>query len=180
MNSAIFINYLLPYGAPVIITAICVSLLSYLLKKFLPENFAVFIKIYFPFLAGIVLYFVYDAIFISHAICFSQETISMGVLSGTLSTVIFAFIKNLKNGNVITDQVILAIEGILCDTVEKTVLLDLANKIKELFTTEQAEEQLVFLIAEEIVKASKNDDLLTALPLATLIVDSVKSLEKPN
>ena len=37
-----------------------------------------------------------------------------------------------------------------------------------------------FLIAEEIVKASKNDDLLTALPLATLIVDSVKSLEKPN
>lgn len=180
MNSAIFINYLLPYGAPVIITAICVSLLSYLLKKFLPKNFAVFIKIYFPFLAGIVLYFVYDAIFISHAIYFSQETISMGVLSGTLSTVIFAFIKNLKNGKVITDQVILAIEGILCDTVEKTVLLGLANKIKELFTTEQAEEQLVFLIAEEIVKASKNDDLLTALPLATLIVDSVKSLEKPN
>lgn len=180
MNSVILFNYLLPYGMPTVLIATAVAIISSLLYKFLPKKIAVIIKGYFPFVLGIILYFLYDGIFISRKLNFSGEIISAGLLCGTLGAIIFAFTKNLKSGNVCSDPILLAIEELLSERVNSSDLPVASKRIKEIISENYFNEELVFIIAEELLLLNASEDVFSLLPLSSLLIEAVKSLENPQ
>ena len=175
-----FANFLLPYGIPTIIIAVFIAIISLVLRKVLPEKFSMHLKSYIPFVLGVILYSAYDMIFISKAFSFSEETLSAGLICGTLGTIVFAFIKNLKSGKVITDKVILAIFGILVNLIDEKSALSLSEKIKGFFAKEIVGIELLALIASEIISVTGNQDEDLAKQTATLIIEAVDSVKMEN
>lgn len=95
-----YIDFLLPfltYGLPSLVIGILVGVICIMLNRFLPNKIKALPLL--SFLLGVLLYFLYDIIFVSKGFSLSEEVISAGLICGSLGLGIFAFIKNLKSGN---------------------------------------------------------------------------------
>ena len=109
-----YIDFFLPfiyYGLPSVIIGILVGVICFLLDKFLPNKIKALPLI--SFLLGVLLYFIYDIIFVSKGFSLSEEVISAGLICGSLGLGFFAFIKNLKSGNSVKSPIFSIIQEIL-------------------------------------------------------------------
>ncbi|MBE5737684.1 MAG: hypothetical protein E7348_04715 [Clostridiales bacterium] len=171
-------DILTSYSLPTIIIAIIVCSASLTLNKFfnrLPKT----IKVYIPFLMAIVLYFLYDMIFVINDFTFRSETLYAGIFSGSISAIINSTITKLLQGKPInTNTTILLIEDILRGYIDQKVLSKTASEIENLllFNTDDdlTQKNIVALLTEITSELSQMD----ICNLAKLIIVAVSSIKK--
>ena len=87
MDYLLLQDFLVTYSLPTLIVAVIVSAVSLTLNKFF-VNAPKLLKAYFPFLLAVLLYFLYDMIFVERAILLNKHAFYGGILSGSLSAII--------------------------------------------------------------------------------------------
>ncbi|MDY6367788.1 MAG: hypothetical protein SPL13_04685 [Clostridia bacterium] len=89
------INAFIPYGLPSLIVGVAVGIVFAIADKILAKNGKT-VSAYLPLAVSFVLCVLYSVIISPENVVLEQST-SAGLLSGSLSTAVFAFIKNLKS-----------------------------------------------------------------------------------
>ena len=165
MNYNDVTHFFSDFGYPTLIISALIGLISFILDKTLPEKTPAAIKTAIPFLLGIVLYSLYDLIFISKTISFSSEVISGGLISSSLGTIAFSMIRNLARGEKVSairlfDAVKAVIEGRIKDELlsfalsEIVALLTSAEISKSPLSSPQNREKI-----EKILLDNKKDEI---------------------
>ena len=171
-------DILTSYSLPTIVIAAIVCTASLTLNKFF-NNLPKTIKVYIPFLMAIVLYFLYDMIFVIYDFAFRSESLYAGIFSGSLSAVISSSITKLLQGKPInTNATIVLIENILSGHIDQKVLSKTASKIENLMTFNNDDDfvqQNIVAILTEITSELSHIDICN---LAKLIIVAVNSIKK--
>ncbi len=87
------------YSLQAVIIAVIVALITLLIIRFLGDKLSAVLLSFIPFAIGILLNFIYMVIAVGIRKIVVADLISAGVLCGSLSSVITAFIKRIKSGN---------------------------------------------------------------------------------
>ena len=133
MNSFNLDGFFTNYTLPTIIVAVVVAIIYIVLTIIFADKLFRPVKTFFPFICSLLLYYLYELIFVKAHFPPSQSTLSCGIVAGSLSTMIVAVIKRIKKGKTSpVDAVILVIEGIVCDYVNDSALSITSLAIKEL------------------------------------------------
>ncbi len=125
-----YIDFFLPfltYGLPSLLIGTLIGTVYFFITEFAPEKFSRFYGI--CFVIGIAFYTVYEVIKSGNNFRFGKETISMGLVCGSLGLGVFAFIKNLKSGKLDKEPIFTIIKEIISVSVKDSVAKDIAQKI---------------------------------------------------
>lgn len=153
-----FTNFLNFYSQDVLIVAFIVAILSIIIDKFLTKNIKLYIKILTPFIMGIMIFFLYNVI-VNGVIDFSLDLFSAGILSGSLSSCIYAFFYKLLEGKTDNiDLVTISVEKILNGYVNKEFITDIAKKIVNKINEEKDEKKIIEFIIE-LLKNNKEEGI---------------------
>lgn len=175
------------HSLPSILIAFAVAILYFVLDKFLFKKFTFHFKVLIPFLFSIIFYIVYDAIFIGSNPLVSTETLSIGFVTGSISSVIFALLKRIfsKNGlkNLSLSPIALLIESIIYPLMEESKLHIAVNAIESLIASAFIlgdDNQAVINDIAKIIgdNADGKVDEPNCSATAKLIVESAESLKK--
>lgn len=186
MNFIDFFVFFENYSLPTIIISAVITLLTVLFDKFFSKNLSVSVKGYAPFVFGVILYFIYDSVFVSKRLNFSEDVVSAGIICGSLSCILFSLFKKIISGDFSPlNQAELSVYKTLSPyisgkkinkTVKKIIaLLDeyfLSEEIKE--TEETLNLKIVSIIKENSDETLSEEDFIT---LARITVTSYKSLK---
>ena len=177
MDYLLLQDFLVTYSLPTLIVAVIVSTVSLTLNKFL-VNAPKLLKAYLPFLLAVLLYFLYDMIFVEGAFLLNKHAFYGGILSGSLSVIISSALRKISSGKSIgVSATALLIEGILDGYIAnhlltKTALdIELALSIKD---GEQKEQQVIDTISYNCSSLSSDQ----IIRLAKLIISAVKHVNK--
>ncbi len=179
------VTFLTNYSVPTIIISILITVLTFIFDRFILNKLPFIIKGYVPFILGIILFFLYDTLFISHKINLSEDLISGGILCGSLSTAFFTFINRVfinKKTAYNFDAFSLSIEGIIKDYVDlddlDLTVLEIKNSVVNDYILGLKEETVFFNIKSVLTKYCKKplNDIEKAT-LSYLIISSYKSLK---
>ncbi len=171
-------DFLTTYSLPTLIVAIIVCTVSLTLNKFF-DKLPKLLRAYFPFLLALLLYVVYDMIFVLKFFSFRTESLYAGLVSGSLSAIISSAIKKIAKGKHIdTSTTVMLIESILEGYIAQDTLTSLALDIeKDLSISIEktlTEEQLV----NKISAVTNNISVSEISRLAKLIVCALNSIKK--
>ena len=162
----ILLTFLQKYSLDVVLLGAIITMLTGLVKRILPEKLSNF-KGYLPFLFGIVFYAAFSLF--SNLELSVLDTISRGLQSGGLATLIYAFYKHIlkKKGDVKG-----AISDVLKGILSSQSISGIAHTISSIFKSEISSEEMQRKI-EEILQ--KNTDLPTDVLswVAKLIQNSI-------
>ena len=162
----ILLTFLQKYSLDVVLLGAIITMLTGLVKRVLPEKLSSF-KGYLPFLFGIVFYAAFSLF--SNLELSVLDTISRGLQSGGLATLIYAFYKHIlkKKGDVKG-----AISDVLKGILSSKSISGIAHTISSIFKSEISSEEMQRKI-EEILQ--KNTDLPTDVLswVAKLIQNSI-------
>ena len=171
-------DILTSYSLPTVIIALIVCVANLTLNKFF-NNLPKTIKVYIPFLVAIVLYYLYDMIFVLHDFIFRSETLYAGIFSGSLSAILnSATTKLLQNKSIDTNTTILLIEEILRGYIDQKILTKTACEIQNLLQFNKSDEfnqESVIALLTNITSELSQMDICN---LAKLIVVAVNSIKK--
>ena len=177
MDYLLLQDFLVSYSLPTLIVAVIVSTVSLTLNKFF-NGMPKFLKAYLPFLLAILLYFIYDILFIEGVFCLKKEVFYCGILSGSLSVIISSAINKILQGKPIgVSATVLLIEGILESYIEQHLLTKTALDIELALSLEDSkkiEQQVINTITYNCPSLS-NDEIIN---LAKLIISAVKQVKK--
>ncbi len=178
MNDLFLQDFLVSYSLPTLIVSVIVCTVSITLNKFF-DKLPKLIKAYLPFLLAIILYFLYDIIFILKTFKLRQETLYAGILSASLSVIICSVIRKLKEGkSVNVNKTILLIEGILEGYVNQSVLTQTAYIIEEILLNCQDNVEQEKQV-ECTLKENSDELIETDLKyLSKLIIKAVSSIKR--
>lgn len=172
-----FTNFLNFYSQDVLIVAFIVAIFSAIIDKFLTKEEKLYIKILTPFILGIMIFFLYNVL-IKGVIDFSINTFSAGILSGSLSSVIYAFFYKILNGKMDDiDFLTISIEKLLVGYVNKEFITKTAKEIVKKANEEKDENKLTeFLL--EIIKKNKEENVsdFQLNTLAKILIIQIKNL----
>ncbi len=170
-------DFLVSYSLPTLIIAFVVCLVRLILNKFfgtLPK----LIKSYIPFLLAMILYFVYDVIFVIKQIIITSQTFYGGLISGSLSAIIFSTITKICKGRPVgSNATILLIEGILNDYVTQEALSKTAIEIEQALSSNEGtvlEQQVINTLTYNCLELSSTDIIY----LTKLILSTAKTIQK--
>ena len=172
-----FTNFLNFYSQDVLIVAFIVAILSIIIDKFLTKQIKLYIKMLTPFILGIMVFFLYNVL-AKGIVDFSINLFSAGLLSGSLSSVIYAFIYKLLEGKTNNlDFVVISIEKLLSGYVNKEFITDTAQKIVDKVKQEKDDKAVVEFIVE-LLKKNKQEGVkdIEIETLANLCLIQVKNL----
>jgi len=99
MDSEIFL-VLQKFSLEIIILAIIDCIICFLIKKHAPKRLKKF-SLYYPYILGIVLYFIYVKISSINA-----SVVNMGITTGGVATIMLSFIKTQENKTSLADEVL--------------------------------------------------------------------------
>ena len=155
------INAFIPYGLPSLIIGVATGVAFYFTDLVLSKNLKS-VNPYLPLGVSFALTLVYALIF-SPTQTFSEQTVSAGLLSGSLSVAIFVFIKNLKNGN--TDcETLKSLFACYTDNKKAASLYKKTAKLlKNGLNEEEFLSELDKIIAEEGLNAFAAQQIVSAL-----------------
>lgn len=169
-------DFFVNYSLPTVTIAIAVAVLSVILNKFLTHKMPVSTRNYLSFLLSILLYFAYDMIFVKNAFVFSADAFYAGVLSGSLSTIIFTAICRIAQGKTVGfSATCLLIEGLIKGHVEDGALTATALALEKLFT--QSSDDNVIEEVKQILAVNSSLTEEETEGVAKLIIDAVYSLK---
>lgn len=170
-----FTNYSLPTIIIAAITSLTIILLNLITKGKLPS----LIKSFAPFILSFILYFAYDMIFVIRTVCFRYEALYAAFLCSSLSTIIIAAINKIKKGEPLpSSAVVLLVESLLAEYVERDYLAKTATKIELII--EKSDKDINLLVEEvacEIRGASTELNDAQAAFAARIIIEAVYSLK---
>ncbi len=176
-------NFLNDYSIVSVIIALIVTGLSLIFDKFFSDKINFQIKSYIPFILSTILYFTYECIFVYNAFYASVETLYKGILSGSISSIIFSCIKQVKNGENITfNSGILLIQNIIREYVDEKKINKTAEKIQKTFENyneiDVDNSSLIAKIAKLIkINATLVSKELDFTNVAILIINALLSLK---
>ena len=177
MDYLLLQDFLVTYSLPTLIVAVIVSAVSLTLNKFF-NGAPKLLKAYLPFLLAILLYFLYDILFVEGSFSFKKEVFYGGILSGSLSAIISSALNKILNGKPIgVSATILLIEGILEGYIESHLLTKTATDIELAFSLEDGEkiEQQVIKTITYNCSSLSNSEIIR---LSKLIISAVKQVKK--
>lgn len=177
MDYLLLQDFLVTYSLPTLIVAVIVSAVSLTLNKFF-VNAPKLLKAYFPFLLAVLLYFLYDMIFVERAILLNKHAFYGGILSGSLSAIISSALRKISSGKSIgVSATVLLIEGILDGYIANHLLTKTALDIEvalSLEDGEKKEQQVIDTISYNCSSLSSDQ----VIRLAKLIISAVKHVNK--
>ncbi len=179
------LDFLAVYSLPTLIIAVIASVIKIVCGHYLTDKIGKgFISI-IPFAIALVLNFAYDCIFVKKAFYFGEETLTAGLIGGSLASLFSAIFDRIKSGKLsdLGDGVKLVLEGILKNYVRADLLMTATIKVKDLIEAdsenlENNHDELVGLIADTLKEYSEDgitDDEIKAV--ADLAVKAVKQLK---
>ena len=117
------------YGLSTIIIAILVCVARLTLERFYQKLPKLLIT-YIPFIVAILLNYLFDMIFISKCFIIKPNVFYSGLVSGSLSAIIYSRIKKSKDDNLSnTTASIVIIKSILKEYIDQDVLTKTAQEI---------------------------------------------------
>ena len=178
MDYLFILNVLTSYSLPTLIIAVIVSALSIVLDLIFKNKIPTNIKLNAPFFIAFLLCFVYDTAFVLNSFILREETITFGIVSGSLSVVIIRTFFSVVNGkSLTTDTALLLIEGIIEELIEpssvKTVSVMIKNVIDTPSTIEDQKTEIVEIIVVNCYKDLPAEQIES---VATLILKSVSAI----
>ena len=166
------------YGLSTIIIAILVCLARLTLERFYQKLPKLLIT-YIPFILAILLNYLFDMIFISKCFIIKSNIFYSGLVSGSLSAIIYSRIKKSKDDNLSnTTANILIIKSILKGYIDQSILTQTAQEIDALISAENGLTNHQSII-DTLKKACKNLSAVDLGYLARLIISAVNSINKP-
>ena len=118
MKNGYIAEILSSYGISAVVIAVIVSVICVVIEKTFAKKLKNGIKGYVPFIAGIVITFIYNLIVLDLDLAISEETLCSGLCSGSLGVIIKTAVKKIICGKSIPkSKTSLLIEGIICDYV---------------------------------------------------------------
>ena len=173
------------YGTPSIVIAVIVSVISIIIDKLVSKKISFRIKAYLPFLLGIILYILYDLIFLDGSPIISKESISRGFIAGTIASILFAILRKIVTGKGVKSVVsplALLIESIILPLVAENKLETAVVTIEKLLRNLSAEEDDE-IVANEIASvisehSNENTTEVDCINSARLIVTGKSNLGK--
>ena len=185
MNYEVFFDFFADFSLPTLIIAVIVVVIKLIFDRFLSEKLGERFLTFLPFAIAILLHFAYGAIFIHHGIYFGEDTVTAGMISGSISVLITVSYKKLQDGNFtgFTDGLSLVLEGILKSYVRSDALyiavLAVETVIDEALSKDEYDlDALVDAVSNTVKEFA--DDKTTDQDLkavATLAVEAVKSIK---
>lgn len=164
------------YGISTIVISIIVCVLRLALERFF-KKIPKLLLTYIPFVIAILLNFLFDIIFISKCFTLNTNVLYSGLVSGSLSAIIYSAIKKNKDEDLSnTTASILLIESILKGYIDQSVLTKTAQEINTLLLAENANHQSII---DTLKKVCKNLNTVDITYLARLIIRAVNSIKKP-
>ena len=170
-----FTNYSLPTVIIAAISSFTVILLNFILKGKMPK----IIKSFAPFILSFILYFAYDMIFVLKTFSFRFEALYAAFLCSSLSSIIIAALNKIKKGEPLpTSAVVLLVESLLAEYVDKNSLTKTAVNIEKIIDkNDQSKTSLVEQVAYEIKQSAAELTGAQAAFAARIIIEAVDSLK---
>ena len=159
-----FITFLSAFSLPIILIALLTLPISILADKFLFAKLPDIVKTLFPFAVSCIIYLLYGYFFGSeHG--FDLQTLSSGLICGSLSSIFITFINNLKSGKINFDPLALSIQGLVKYYVKDSYSLSIriANVIRANYTAENSEklQDILTVILKKSCENIKSEDIKT-------------------
>ncbi len=172
-------DFFATYSLPTLVIAIIVSIITFILHKFLANKLSLSALSYIPFILAIIMYLAYDMIFVCGAFKINVNSIYAGMLCGSMSLVIGGALARIKKGKPLTvSQTVLLIESLLIGFVSSENLTQTATAVDSLIA-ENEENTNAESIAEKIKENSIDGfDESEFLRLAKLIITAIFSSKK--
>ncbi len=164
------------YSLPTMVIAGIVSIFMLIYDIFASKHVAKKLSNYLPFLLAVILYLSYDMIFVAKGFKFNVSAVSAGILSGSLSVIVNASIKRLKEGKLPRVNAIeTVIESLICAYVKKELLNQTAVKIKQAVQTANGDikAELNAILTENLSEPAEENELNM---LSSLILKAVTAL----
>ncbi len=164
------------YGISTVVIAVVVSVICIVLEKVFLSKLKICIKGYVPFIAGIVITFLYNLIFLGVNIAITEETFYSGLCSGSLSVIIKTAVKKFASGKPVNkNQTSLLIEGIICEYVTENLAMAV-TKIEKTINESAPEslmEKIESVLTEHVSENISKDEIVN---IAFIIIDAINSL----
>ena len=185
MNYDVIFDFFADFSLPTLIIATFVAIVKLIFDKFLSEKLGERFLTFLPFALAILLHFAYGSIFIHHSICFGEDTVTAGMISGSISVGISVLYKKLQNGNFtgFTDGIALVLEGILKSCVRSDALyiavLAVETVIDEALDKDEYDLDTLVDAVSNTVKEYAHDKTTEQdlKAVAMLAVEAVKSIK---
>ncbi len=172
-------DFFATYSLPTLIIALAVSVITFVINKFLANKLSKAVRSYLPFIISILLYIGYDMIFVSKAFSINVNSLYMGVLCGSMSLIIGGALARIKKGKPLSvSQTVLLIESILTGFVQAENLTKTACSVEELIGTDEentSTDNIAKTIKENSVDGIDEGEFLR---LAKLIITAIFSSKK--
>lgn len=164
------INAFIPYGLPSLVIGVAVGIVFAIADKILAKKNKT-VSAYLPLAVATALCVIFSLV-ISPDEFVLEQTTSAGLLSGSLSTAVFAFIKNLKSKT----ADFTAIKSLLSCYVDDKKASELNKKISDLLKDKNAD------LPERILNLLEKENLneIAAKDVAEKICDKVEQASLPN
>lgn len=138
------VSFLQKYGVEVIVLGVTVCLFTGLIKKIVPESLKNFVGL-IPFALGVLLYGGYSLLFISD--CKFYEIFNKGIQTGAIATLVYAFSKQVKSGDVKK-----SISDLLTGILSSKTISEVVKVIKEHCSKNLSEEERIKKIEEVLMQ----------------------------
>ncbi|MBQ3234998.1 MAG: hypothetical protein IJA97_02440 [Clostridia bacterium] len=163
------VTFLQTYGVEVIILAVLVCALTGLLKKAIPEGLKNFVGL-IPFALGVIVYALYSFAFLKD--CKFYEIFNKGIQTGAIATLIYAFLKQVKAGDVKN-----SVSDLLTGILSSKTISEVVKVIKKYCTSDFSEEERVKKIEELLMQNPDIPDDLKET-VVKLILQTLKQSKK--
>ena len=176
MEYGYFSEILSSYGISAVVIAVVVSVICIVLEKVFLSKLKNGIKGYVPFIAGIVITFLYNLIFLGVNSAITEETFYSGLCSGSLGVIIKTAVKKIASGkHVKKSQTSLLIEGIICEYVTEnlSVVVTKIEKTVNESAPETLTEKIEGVLSEHVSENISKDEIVN---IASILIDAINSL----
>ncbi len=179
------LDFLARFSLPTIIISVIAGICKILCDVFLTKKLGAGVLSLIPFAVSGGLYFAYDCIFVARGFSFGEQTLSAGIIGGSIACLISALFDRIRRGklNYGTDEISLMLEGALKNYVKTDSLLTAVVTVKELIETalklgEYDRNALVNDIARAVKEFAKDGITEEEITLiATLAVKGAEQLK---
>lgn len=159
-------TFLERYGIEVLLIGILVFIITFFLKKIIPESLKNFVGL-IPFILGVILYALYSLIFLHEFVFYL--ILNKGIQSGAIATIIHAFSKQVvtSNGN-LKKSVSELLSGILSSKSITEILNAINKQTQSTLTEEEKTKEIEKIILQNTEVPDDVKEVLVKLTMQTL------------
>lgn len=179
MDYILLKDFLATYSLPTLLIALVCAVVSFFINKLFYKKLPRIVIAYLPFILAIILYFAYHFIFVLGRFEFTESIFYAGILSGSLSVIIYKSAQKIASGKPLPlSSTALLIEGILQEYISENKIFETVISIEKLILSCTEDQSAKTQIAEKLRTCTNNLSVEEIDRLAQLLVSATKSLKK--